>query len=288
MTGYGRAEGEAGTKKFTVEIKTLNSKQFDLISRIPIIYKEKELEIRSHLLQALSRGKIEITLTTDHSEKVENYALNIALAKKYFSEIQLLQREINIEDDPQIMNTLLKLPDVIQAVPEKLLDEEWKNISMIINLAVDNCDTSRINEGKNLEKDFTQRIKLIDAFLKEIEKFEGRRIERIREKFRKDLQKYVDDNKIDENRFEQEIIYYLEKIDITEEKVRLSNHCDYFLQTLNENHTSNGKKLNFISQEIGREINTIGSKANDSDIQKLVVQMKDELEKIKEQLYNIL
>lgn len=288
MTGYGRAEGEAGTKKFTVEIKTLNSKQFDLVSRIPVIYKEKELEIRSRLIQALGRGKVELTISTDDSEAFSNYALNTTLAKKYFNEIKILQQEINVTSDDQILDSLLRLPDVVQAVPQKLVAEEWEQVLTIINQSIQHCDSSRINEGKNLEGDFVQRIALIEGFLKEVEKFEGQRMERIRDKFKKDLQKHVDDQKIDENRFEQEIVYYLEKIDITEEKVRLSNHCEYFIQTLNENGTSNGKKLNFISQEIGREINTIGSKANDSDIQKLVVQMKDELEKIKEQLFNIL
>lgn len=288
MTGYGRASGEAGKRKYTIEIKTLNSKQFDLLSRIPQIYKEKELDIRSLLQNRLERGKIEITITVDESAAEDNYEINRELVEKYFTEIKSLQEEIGLKDDNQLLSTILKLPEVLQAIPEKIKEEEWEGLLKIIMEAVDHCDNSRIKEGKILENDFKNRIDFIRKYLTGIEAFEDQRITRIKTRLRQDLEAYADDKKIDENRFEQEIVYYLDKIDITEEKVRLDNHCNYFLQTLTESHTSNGKKLNFISQEIGREVNTIGSKANDSDIQKLVVQMKDELEKIKEQLFNIL
>ena len=288
MTGYGRASGEAGKRKYTIEVKTLNSKQFDMLSRIPQIYKEKELEIRSLLQNKLDRGKIEITITVDESEAEDNYEINRDLVKKYFSEIRALQQEISLKDDDQLLSTILKLPEVIQVTPEKFEEEEWEGLLGIIGEAIDHCDRSRLNEGEILEADFKNRISFIREYLVAIQPFEDQRITKLRARLQQDLVNYVDDKKIDENRFEQEIVYYLEKIDITEEKVRLDNHCNYFLQTLAEANTSNGKKLNFISQEIGREINTIGSKANDSDIQKLVVQMKDELEKIKEQLFNIL
>lgn len=288
MTGYGRASGESGKRKYTIEVKTLNSKQFDMLSRIPQIYKEKELEIRSLLQSKLERGKIEITITVDESVTEDNFEINHELVKNYFTEIRSLQKEISLKDDDQLLSTILKLPEVIRAAPEKFEEEEWEGLLTIILDAIDHCDKSRIKEGEILEEDFNNRISYIRKYLTALEKFEDQRIVKIRTRLKQDLEKYVDDKKIDENRFEQEIVYYLEKIDITEEKVRLENHCNYFLQTLAEANTSNGKKLNFISQEIGREINTIGSKANDSDIQKLVVQMKDELEKIKEQLFNIL
>ncbi|MCF8365856.1 MAG: YicC family protein [Bacteroidales bacterium] len=288
MTGYGRADGEVNNTKFTVEVKTLNSKQFDMVSRIPYVYKEKELQIRSLLQQKLERGKIEITVAVEESKAEVNYTLNRELAKKYYLEIIELQQELGVESNPLLFSSILKLPEVIQSIPEKLEEEEWEGMQKIVQEALSLCDVSRINEGKVLENDFVERIASIASLLSEVEKYEDQRIRRIRDKIKADLDKYFNETKIDENRLEQEIVYYIEKIDITEEKVRLKNHCNYFIQTLAEDETSNGKKLNFISQEIGREINTIGSKANDSDIQKLVVQMKDELEKIKEQLFNIL
>ncbi len=288
MTGYGMASGESGKRKYTIEIKTLNSKQFDMLTRFPQIYKEKELEIRSLLQNNLERGKIEITISVDENDANDSYELNRELVKKYYQEISAVQKEMNLGENNQLLAAILKLPEVVQAVPEKLEQEEWEGVFHIITEAINNCDESRIKEGKSLENDFKKRIMIINTLLESVENFEDQRIEKIKIKLRHDLEKFFEEVKIDENRFEQEIIYYLEKIDITEEKVRLSNHCNYFLQTLSEANTSNGKKLNFISQEIGREINTIGSKANNSDIQKLVVQMKDELEKIKEQLFNIL
>lgn len=288
MTGYGRAGGEVNSRNFSIEIKTLNSKQFDMVSRIPAIYKEKELQIRTLLQQNLERGKIEITISTEDSKAEMNFAVNRELFKKYYSEIIDLQQELSIENNSDLISSILKMPEVVQAVPEKLKDEEWEEIKKIIAQAVNLCDASRTKEGQVLENDFVERIAIIVRLLSEVEKYEDRRTSRIREKIKTDLEKYFEDKKFDENRLEQEMVYYIEKIDITEEKVRLSNHCNYFMQTMGENSTANGKKLNFISQEIGREVNTIGSKANDSDIQKLVVQMKDELEKIKEQLFNIL
>jgi len=287
MTGFGKAECQLPDEKISIEIKTLNSKQFDILSRVHGLYKQKELDIRAMLLKKLERGKIEITLTVDQSNTAANYSLNKGLAKKYFDEIKSLSDELQLEFENDIIPSILKLPDVLQAEDRELDETTWEQVQLSVMEAINKCDEFRAIEGKNLEVDFINRIGLILGFLDQITPFEEERIDKIKTKFRKDLSDVVGNKKIDENRFEQEIIYYLEKIDITEEKVRLKNNCEYFLQAMAENQ-SNGKKLNFICQEIGREINTIGSKANDSEIQKLVVQMKDELEKIKEQMFNIL
>jgi uncharacterized protein (TIGR00255 family) len=230
---------------------------------------------------------VEFTLSLDQSELAGTYSINQTLAKKYFEEVNSLAAKLGVKTDEHIFSTILKLPDVLQAEEHKLDENEWIQILRSVDEAVAKCDAYRITEGHKLEADFRQRLGLIMGFLESITEFEEERIEKIKVKFRKDLSDVIENQMIDENRFEQEIIYYLEKIDITEEKVRLKNNCEYFMQALADKE-SNGKKLNFISQEIGREINTIGSKANNSDIQKLVVQMKDELEKVKEQLFNIL
>jgi uncharacterized protein (TIGR00255 family) len=287
MTGFGKASCELPGKKISVEIKAINSKQLDLILRLPGVYKTKESELRTLLMQKLVRGKIELIIAVDQSGSAENYSINRQLVKKYFADVKMLADELNVPVGEYAFSSLLKMPDVLKPQEQEPDENEWEQIFPAVEDAVGQCDHYRIAEGAKLEKDFINRIALILKFLDNISPFETQRIEKMKERFRKDLSDVVNTRMIDENRFEQEIIYYLEKIDITEEKVRLKNNCDYFLQTLAEDE-SNGKKLNFISQEIGREINTIGSKANDSDIQKLVVQMKDELEKIKEQLYNIL
>jgi uncharacterized protein (TIGR00255 family) len=288
MTGYGRAEGGDGERKYSVEVKTINSKQFDLQMRMPGLFKEKELELRTFLLQRLERGKVELTIQIDASQSADKFTINKALAHKYFDQISDLQHELGLDEKQNLVDAILRLPDVVQPTPELLAEDEWHMVQAVIDTATERCDTSRQNEGRLLKADFEMRIGLIQEYLDKIETHEFARIERIREKLRKEAEKYFETQNIDQNRFEQEIIYYLEKIDITEEKVRLKKHCDYFNQTLLENITSNGKKLNFIAQEVGREINTIGSKASDYEIQRLVVQMKDELEKVKEQLFNIL
>ena len=287
MTGFGKAECKLSDRKISIEIKTLNSKQFDNQTRLPNLYKQKEVDIRALLLKKLERGKVEISLGIDQSESVENYTINKPLAKKYYDEVRLLASELGVNNIEDILSTILKLPDVMKSEEQELDETEWEQIFSSIEEAASNCNEFRTMEGQRLELDFRERIGLILEYLDGVKEFEEERINKIKAKFRKDLTDVVGNLKIDENRFEQEIIYYLEKIDITEEKVRLKNNCEYFLQTMAENE-SNGKKLNFISQEIGREVNTLGSKANNSDMQKLVVQMKDELEKIKEQLFNIL
>nr|NQU94091.1 DUF1732 domain-containing protein [Bacteroidota bacterium] len=234
MTGFGKAEKEFLDKRYTVEIKTLNSKQFDMLARLPMLLKEKELEIRSQLITKLVRGKVEITISSDESGLHDNYSINRPLLKKYYHEIRSINDELGISTDQQIISSLLRLPDILQSEAERLSDDEWNSALEVMNEAIEKCNVSRYNEGEKLESDFISRIDLILGYMNHIPQFEPARIEKMREKFRKDLHDYIDEQKIDENRFEQEIIFYLEKIDITEEKVRLGNHCDYFMQTMEE------------------------------------------------------
>lgn len=287
MTGFGKATRSYGNKTLSVEIRSVNSKQFDLYLKLPNGYKEKELDIRQLLAQHIERGKVECTITIEENIQAASLKLNAAVIKDYFNQIGSIARELNIELTDRILGTVLRLPDAMSAEDESLTPEEWEMIVSAISAAVEAFDEFRTQEGQNLANDMLSRVHLIQQYLSEIEPFEKERIERIRTRIRTSLAEVFPNNNIDSNRFEQELIYYLEKLDITEEKVRLQNHCNYFVQTLHE-PASNGKKLGFIAQEMGREINTIGSKANDANIQRLVVMMKDELEKIKEQLGNIL
>jgi len=287
MTGFGKATRSYGNKTLSVEIRSVNSKQFDLYLKLPNGYKEKELDIRQLLAQHIERGKVECTITLEENIQAASLKLNAAVIKDYFNQIGSIARELNIELTDRILGTVLRLPDAMSAEDESLTPEEWEMIVSAISAAVEAFDEFRTQEGQNLANDMLSRVHLIQQYLSEIEPFEKERIERIRTRIRTSLAEVFPNNNIDSNRFEQELIYYLEKLDITEEKVRLQNHCNYFVQTLHE-PASNGKKLGFIAQEMGREINTIGSKANDTNIQRLVVMMKDELEKIKEQLGNIL
>lgn len=291
MTGYGKAVCELSGKKITIEIKSLNSRQLDLSVKLPGTFRDKEIELRNVLSQKLERGKIDLFTSTDSNGEIVKYGINKMVAKKYQEELRELQVELNEEDIPGLLPIILKMPDVIQSGREELTDEEWNSVRSCIDDAVGSLDEFRRREGETLEKDIRFRVGLINGLLDSIEPFETDRTLFIREKLRKEfrtmMDKEIQSDIIDENRFEQELIFYLERLDITEEKVRLKKHCDYFLETMDDTN-SQGKKLGFITQEIGREINTIGSKANDAAIQKIVVQMKDELEKIKEQLLNIL
>lgn len=287
MTGFGKATRNYDNKTLTVEIRSVNSKQFDLYLKLPNGYKEKELDIRQLLARHIERGKVECTITLEENIEAASLKLNAAVIKDYFNQISTIAHELNIELTDRILGTVLRLPDAMSAEDESLTPEEWKMIVSAISAAVEAFDEFRTQEGQNLANDMLSRVHLIQQYLSEIGPFEKERIERIRTRIRTSLAEVFPNNNIDSNRFEQELIYYLEKLDITEEKVRLQNHCNYFVQTLNE-PASNGRKLGFIAQEMGREINTIGSKANDANIQRLVVMMKDELEKIKEQLGNIL
>ncbi len=287
MTGYGKAETELENKKISIEIKTLNSKQLDINTRIPTVYRPKELLIRNLLSEKLERGKIELSIQLDQNGEDFGFTVNKALAKKYYNEIRQLAIEIDQTDFENYLPVLLKMPDVLKADKVDLNEDEWKLIEATIAEAIIQLDEFRLQEGILLEKEITERIQVILTLLQEVEPFESTRLETIKTRIQKNLESLQSDIKVDENRFEQELIYFIEKLDITEEKVRLKQHCDYFLETI-KGDGSLGKKLGFISQEIGREINTLGSKANEVNMQKIVIQMKDELEKIKEQLFNIL
>ncbi len=289
MTGYGKALVEITGRRLTIEIKTLNSKQLDLNLKIPGYFREKELEVRALLTQKLDRGKIDLYINTEAASDVLSYSINHTLAKKYHKELKSLSKKLH-ESPDELLSLVIKMPDVMQTNRDEMTDDDWVVIAAGIASAIEEVDHFRASEGKVLEDDMLSRVQIILSLLETIEPFEKNRITGLREKMTHDFQKYSGDfngSAPDLNRFEQELIYYLEKLDITEEKVRLLKHCQYFLETLNETG-SQGKKLGFVTQEMGREINTIGSKASDADIQKIVVQMKDELEKIKEQLGNIL
>jgi uncharacterized protein (TIGR00255 family) len=287
MTGFGKAECEFQSKKITVEIKSLNSKQLDINIKTPSIYKEKEIDLRNEISREISRGKVDLYISLDFVEEEVPVNLNSKLIKGYYKGITNVAAELNVPVPSDIISTLLRLPDVLRSEKQEVSDEEWKALIACTNTALKTLNEFRAQEGKALEKDIVERIKLITELSKSLEPFESQRINKLKEKFRQNLNELVSSDKIDENRLEQELIFYIEKLDITEEKVRLANHCIYFIETLNELE-ANGKKLGFITQEIGREINTIGSKANDFDMQKIVVRMKDELEKIKEQVNNVL
>ncbi|HPA12446.1 MAG TPA: YicC family protein [Bacteroidales bacterium] len=288
MTGYGKAEESISGRKYIAEVKTINSKQFDPLVRLPTNLKHRELDIRSLLAAMLERGKIDFTLSIEGSDRQEEMVLNKPLLKKYYQELVLLENELEIKrENPFGLDSLLQLPNVFELQNDISDEEIWDDLLEIVQKAIADCDTMRIAEGTNLKSDFIARTDMILDLIEQIEPFENERILKIREKLQKEINENVAADKIDQNRMEQEIIFYIEKMDITEEKVRLKNHCDYFLQTLKEDGPV-GKKLGFIVQEIGREINTLGAKANDWNIQRIVVLMKDELEKIKEQLFNIL
>jgi len=288
MTGYGKAEESISGRKYIAEVKTINSKQFDPLVRLPTNLKHRELDIRSLLAAMLERGKIDFTLSIEGSDRQEEMFLNKPLLKKYYQELVSLENELEIKrENPFGLDSLLQLPNVFELQNDISDEEIWDDLLEIVQKAIADCDTMRIAEGTNLKSDFIARTDMILDLIEQIEPFENERILKIREKLQKEINENVAADKIDQNRMEQEIIFYIEKMDITEEKVRLKNHCDYFLQTLKEDGPV-GKKLGFIVQEIGREINTLGAKANDWNIQRIVVLMKDELEKIKEQLFNIL
>lgn len=284
MTGYGKSVLQLPTKKVTIEIKSLNSKNLDLNTRIPSYYKEKELTVRRKLANSLVRGKVDFSIYVEMTADETSTAVNKGVVKEYMEQLRNIV-QTGSSDDVELLQMAIKMPDALKTEREELDVEEWVQIESHIEVAVKEIVQYRKDEAKSLEEDFQQRIENIKIALEEVKKLDGDRINHVKER----LQKALADLKVeaDENRFEQELIYYLEKLDINEEKVRLANHLEYFLQQL-ETTDSNGKKLGFIVQEIGREINTTGSKANFAPIQKIVIQMKDELEKIKEQILNVL
>jgi uncharacterized protein (TIGR00255 family) len=287
MTGYGKAMAETSKKKILIEIKSLNSKQLDFNAKLPWIYKEKEPEIRNLLSQKLDRGKIDIVIYFDILEDEGIAVINKSIIKSYYSQLKEIAKELDINIDAQILPAIMKFPDAMKTEKPELDEDEWEKVKEQIIESLKVLDLYRIEEGKSIMKDIETCLSKILISLDRVEEFEEGRITKIKEKLLSILEDNTGTENIDKNRFEQELIFYLEKFDINEEKVRLRKHCEYFTQTINS-EAPNGKKLGFIAQEIGREINTIGSKANDASIQKLVVMMKDELEKIKEQTNNIL
>lgn len=287
MTGFGKSVTEIPGKKVTVEVRSLNSKALDLNLRLPYIYKEKELGLRSDISKQIERGKIDLTVFTESNQEILPVAINKTLAKTYYRELKALSEELN-ESSTNLLSLIMKMPEVMKAEREVVeLDEaEWQQVKSVVDKAIEEFQKFRSDEGRILANEFQMRIGIIYGLLADVVKMDGSRVENVRTRIKNNIAEFVEKEKIDQNRFEQELIYYIEKLDITEEKLRLKTHLDYFTNTLQE--PSSGRKLGFISQEIGREINTIGSKANDAAVQKLVVQMKDELEKIKEQLLNVL
>jgi len=281
MTGYGKHVVQLPSKKISLELKSLNSKNLDINARIPQAFREKELQLRKTIADSLTRGKVDFSLYIEITGEETTTEVNTGVVKKYMNQL----RDIADGDEVKLLEIALRMPDTLKTDKEDIDPEEFKTIETALKEALKAINMFRTEEGKVLETDFTNRLATLNRLLEEVKAMDSERLGTIRER----LEKAVSDLKVelDANRFEQELIYYLEKYDITEEKVRLANHLDYFNATLNSND-SNGKKLGFISQEIGREINTIGSKANYAPMQQLVVQMKDELEKIKEQMLNVL
>ena len=287
MTGFGRAEETVGDKTFLVDIKSLNGKQFELQLKLPGFLKPYEFDIRRLLSEKLGRGSLDCTISLKQTGNAKPVSINTDLAKAYYETLAELSNTLN-QDPSNILSTLLKLPEVITPTSDTLSAEEWKELSRVIGLAIDDLNEHRLNEGKSLGDDLQERIENISLQQEEVIKLQPLRKQKIKEGLEKLLSEHIGPENYDQNRLEQEMIYYLEKIDISEEMVRLKNHCDYFKEVLKEPEDSKGKKLSFILQEIGREINTTGSKAYDSTIQKCVVLMKDELEKAKEQVLNVL
>jgi len=287
MTGYGKAIAETPQKKITIEIKSLNSKLLDLNTKLPWLYKEKEPEIRNLISQRLDRGKIEFGIYLDMLDDEVVTVINKSAVRNYYNQFKEIAAELKIDLDDQIFTAIMKLPDTLKTEKPEMTEAEWEIVKNQIIESITMLDLYRIEEGTSIMTDLNKCIGKILSLLETIGTFEAGRIIKIREKLVAILEENLGSENLDKNRFEQELILYLEKYDINEEKVRLKTHCDYFLETVNT-LSPNGKILHFIAQEIGREINTIGSKANDASIQKLVVMMKDELEKIKEQTLNVL
>ena len=287
MTGFGRAEQAIGKKTFLVEIKSLNGKQFEILLKLPSLLKAYEFDIRNMLSEKLIRGSVDCTITLKQNGAAKPVVINTELAKSYYRQLAELAESLQL-DTSSILSSLLKLPEVVVPSTEIMEEEEWKVFRQVIDEAITNINTHRLNEGAVLEKDLTLRIDNIREQQEKVIALEPLRQQKIREGLVKLMEEHVGKDNFDSNRLEQEMIYYIEKIDISEEQVRLKNHCDYFKSLLREEGDAKGKKLSFILQEIGREINTTGAKAYDASIQKSVVLMKDELEKAKEQVLNVL
>ena len=287
MTGFGRAEKNVNDKTFLVDIKSLNGKQFELNLKLPAFLKPFEFDIRKILSEKMARGSVDCNISLKETGQAKPVSINTELAKAYFKPLAELSASLNL-DTSNILSTLVKMPEVITPTGETLTDDEWSQFKVVLHAAIEDLGQHRIEEGKSLEEDLLLRINNICMHQEAVMKLEPLRKQKTKEGLKKLLEDNVGKENYDPNRLEQELVYYIEKMDLTEEQVRLKNHCEYFKQILNEPDESKGKKLSFILQEIGREINTTGSKAYDSSIQKSVVMMKDELEKAKEQVLNVL
>jgi uncharacterized protein (TIGR00255 family) len=287
MTGYGKAECLLPNKKLTIEVKSLNSKQLDTNTRLPALYKEKELEIRKQIASELERGKVDCSFYYELTDDSGSGIINEPVVKSYYEQLYRISGELGLQASLELLNTVMRMPDTVRSEKPDLEEEEWRTVKSGLQQALQQVNGFRYQEGKALDSDLQDRVNAISEKLVNVQQYEEDRINQIRERIGNNLASFLKKDEVDENRFEQELIYYIEKLDISEEKVRLANHCKYFLETLEESGSS-GKKLGFISQEMGREINTLGSKANHAEIQRLVVEMKDELERIKEQILNVL
>lgn len=286
MTGFGQASDHYGQKKITVEVKSLNGRSSDVRMRIPSYYGDRELFLRKKVLEKAIRGKLEFSITTESESGDDGFGLNIPLMNKYIAELKKIKDAHNI-DNTDILQSVLRIPNVVQGQVGELDDDEWNKVLELTDKALIALEKYRAEEGKAMYIDFTANVATIESQLKEVELYEDHRIEKIKNKLNTSVLDQLHKDVVDQNRLEQEIVFYIEKLDINEEKVRLAQHCKFFREQLDLNNPEKGKKLGFISQEMGREINTLGAKAQDSSIQQLVVGMKDELEKIKEQVANI-
>jgi len=288
MTGYGKVSKSRNGKNIEVEIRSLNSKTLDVHTKMPIALNSKDLEVRSMIAAGLERGKVDVSVTLTTDATADNLRINEQLLEAYFNKTIEISRKLGVEmDQSLLLTTLLRFPDVQKVDQEEEIEDEWALTREAVEEAIKGLDEFRIQEGQNLKADFIKRVKLILSYLDEVEPLADARVGIIRERILQRFEELKGTVDVDSNRLEQELIFYIEKLDITEEKVRLRNHCKYFIENIDADE-STGKKLGFIAQEMGREINTLGSKANDAEIQKIVVKMKDELEKIKEQVLNIL
>jgi uncharacterized protein (TIGR00255 family) len=287
MTGYGRVQKPFQDKVIIAEVRSLNSKYSDLRLKIPQNYREKEGDLRRLLSDGTHRGKVDFSLEIRSNAGNEDYTLNVPLFKKYYQELAKLQQELEM-GQPDFLQAILRLPNVVATNDQELNSEEWKAVQQVVKEILSKIQEFRATEGAVIETDMIKRVELIEEGLSQLPEFEAQRTEKMRQRIYQNLEDYLSKDNIDENRFEQEVLYYLEKMDITEEKVRLAQHCKYYKEVLANKKDQKGRKLSFIAQEMGREINTLGAKAYSSDIQKIVVSMKDELEKIKEQVANSL
>ena len=288
MTGFGKAVAVFENKKITAEIKSLNSKQLDLAVRLPQTYRSSELDFRNEVAKSLERGKVDLFIYCEDIESANDHSINIPIVKKYKEQIEAMAKELNLPEPADWYATLLRLPDSIKNdnAAAEISEEEIEVVTGILGKAIEALVEFRTQEGVRLEKFFREKIAMIQSLLNDVAQYEQQRVEKIKARIEDALAK-LDNVEFDRNRFEQEMIFYIEKLDINEEKLRLQNHLDYFLKTLEDGH-GQGKKLGFISQEMGREINTLGSKATQAELQKIVVMMKDQLEQIKEQVLNVM